>query len=244
MRESGLRVPTAVSWSGGKDSALALHALLMDPLADVRALVTTVTDEYDRVSMHGVRRSLLEKQSAAVGIPLRIVRIPPSATNDQYEAAMRAELTSLREAGIEAMAFGDLFLSDVRAYRERLLEGSGIAPLFPLWGEPTPQVAQGFVRDGFRAILVCVDPQQLDVSHCGAEFDEALTSVLPSTADPCGENGEFHTFVYDGPMFERPIEAQRGEVVEKSGFVFCDLLPRDEASATSGDAPRGGIPRA
>jgi diphthamide synthase (EF-2-diphthine--ammonia ligase) len=142
------------------------------------------------------------------------------------------------------MAFGDLFLPDVRAYRERLLDGSGIVPVFPLWGRPTPSVARAFVRDGFRAVLVCVDPRQLDVSHCGAEFDDSLIAALPGTVDPCGENGEFHTFVYDGPMFGCPIGVQRGEVVEKSGFAFCDLLPGDAACATSGDAPRGGIPRA
>jgi uncharacterized protein (TIGR00290 family) len=236
--------PTALSWSGGKDSALALHALLTDSSNDVRVLVTTVTDEYDRISMHGVRRALLEDQAAALGIPLRVVRIPPAATNDQYEAAMRAELAALRESGIEVLAFGDLFLADVRAYRERLLEGAGIEPTFPIWGKPTASLARTFIRDGFRAVVVCVDPRQIDVSHCGAEFDDALLSALSPAADPCGENGEFHTFVYDGPMFSRPIEAQRGDVVEKSGFVFCDLLPGDATRATSGDALRGGIPRA
>ncbi|HUQ79499.1 MAG TPA: hypothetical protein VM076_00100 [Gemmatimonadaceae bacterium] len=236
--------PTALSWSGGKDSALALHALLTDAAVDVQVLLTTVTDEYDRISMHGVRRSLLEDQAAALGIPLHIVRIPPAATNDQYEAAMRDALGELRSSGIEAMAFGDLFLVDVRAYRERLLNGSGIEPLFPIWGRPTAVLARTFVHDEFRAVLVCVDPRQIDVSHCGAEFDQSLLEALPASADPCGENGEFHTFVYDGPMFGRPIEAQRGDVVEKGGFVFCDLLPGDVTRASSSDAPRGGIPRA
>ena len=155
-----------------------------------------------------------------------------------------AELEALRNLGIEALAFGDLFLGDVRAYRERLLDGSGIEPTFPIWGKSTASLARTFIRDGYRAVVVCVDPRQIDVSHCGAEFDEALLSALSPDADPCGENGEFHTFVYDGPMFSRPIEAQRGNVVEKSGFVFCDLLPGDAPRATSGDAPRGGIPRA
>ena len=236
--------PTAISWSGGKDSALALHALLTDPEIDVHALLTTVTDEYDRISMHGVRCSLLEEQAAALGIPLHVVRIPPAATNEQYEDATRTALGTLRSSGIEAIAFGDLFLEDVRAYRERLLKGSGIEPLFPIWARPTGTLARSFLRDGFRAVLVCVDPRQIDVSHCGSEFDQSLLDGLPASADPCGENGEFHTFVYDGPMFDRPIEAQRGAIVEKSGFVFCDLLPGDAPRATSGDAPRGGIPRA
>lgn len=236
--------PTALSWSGGKDSALALHALLTDSRFDVKALVTTVTDEYDRISMHGVRRALLEEQAAVLELPLRIVRIPPNATNEQYETAMRAELAQLRASGIETIAFGDLYLADVRAYRERLVAGSGLDPVFPLWGRPTLAVAQSFVRDGFRAVLVCVDPRQIDVSHCGAEFDESLLGALPAAADPCGENGEFHTFVYHGPMFSRSIVTQRGEIVDRNGFVFCDLLHGDVTCATSGDAPRGGIPRA
>ena len=236
--------PTALSWSGGKDSALALHALLMDPAVDVRALITTVTDEYDRVSMHGVRTALLREQADVLGIPLDEVRIPPSATNEQYEAAMLGSLQAHRDAGVEAVAFGDLFLTDVRGYRERLLSGTGLEPVFPIWGRHTAELARGFVRAGFRAVLVCVDPRQIAVSHCGAEFDDALLDALPASVDACGENGEFHTFVYDGPMFARPIEVRRGEVVERSGFVFCDLLPGDVARATSGDAPRGGMPRA
>jgi len=216
----------------------------MDPGVDVRALVTTVTDRYDRVSMHGVRTALLREQADVLGIPLAEVRIPPSATNDQYEAAMLDALRAQRDAGIEAVAFGDLFLTDVRAYRERLLSAIGLEPAFPIWGRPTAELARGFVRDGFRAVLVCVDPRQLDVSHCGAEFDDVLLDALPKTVDACGENGEFHTFVYDGPMFDRSIGVQRGDVVEKSGFVFCDLLPGDAARATSGDAPHRGMPRA
>ena len=233
--------PVALSWSGGKDSALALHALLMDPTVDVRALVTTVTDAYDRVSMHGVRMTLLKQQAEALELPLRTVRIPASATNAQYELAMGDGLRALRESGVEAVAFGDLFLADVRAYRERLVAEAGIKAIFPLWGRSTRSLAHDFVRDGFRAVLVCVDPRQIDVSHCGAEFDESLLGSLPTTADPCGENGEFHTFVYDGPMFGHPIDAQRGDVVEKGGFVFCDLLPGAVAGATSGDAPPGGM---
>ena len=238
------RKPIALSWSGGKDSALALHALLRDRTVDVAALVTTVTSEYDRVSMHGVRTALLEEQATVLGLPLHVVRIPPGATNAQYERAMRGALQTLRERGMAAMAFGDLFLADVREYRERLVSDTGVEALFPIWGRATGPLARRFVRDGFRAVLVCVDPRQIDVSHCGADFDDALLEALPATADPCGENGEFHTFVYDGPMFDRPIRARRGEVVEKSGFVFCDLLPPDAADASSGGAVRDGMPSA
>jgi uncharacterized protein (TIGR00290 family) len=218
-------VPTVLSWSGGKDSALALHELLMDPTVNLRGLLTTVTDGYDRVSMHGVRTSLVQAQAAALEIPLWSVRIPPSATNEQYERAMVEVLTAIHREGIEQVAFGDLFLADVRAYRERLVAGTGLLPVFPLWGKRTVDLAQRFVSCGFRAVIVCVDPRQIDVSHCGAEFDEALLRALPGSADPCGERGEFHTFVYDGPMFRQPIAAQRGVIVERDGFFFCDLLP-------------------
>jgi uncharacterized protein (TIGR00290 family) len=238
------RRPIALSWSGGKDSALALHTLLRDRSVDVASLVTTVTSEYDRVSMHGVRTALLEEQAMVLGLPLHVVRIPPAATNAQYERATCEALQALRQQGIAAMAFGDLFLTDVREYRERLVGDTGIEALFPIWGRATDPLARRFVRDGFRAVLVCVDPRQIDVSHCGADFDDALLEALPASADPCGENGEFHTFVYDAPMFERPIRTRRGEVVEKSGFVFCDLLPPDAAGASSGDAVRDGMPSA
>jgi len=225
--------PTVLSWSGGKDSALALHELVMDPSIDVRGLVTTVTDGYDRVSMHGVRTALVSAQAATFGIPLWSVRIPPSATNEQYERAMVEALQAVRRDGIEAIAFGDLFLADVRAYRERLVEQTGLRPVFPLWGKPTGDLARRFVSSGFRAVVVCVDPRQIDVSHCGSEYDAALLDGLPTSADPCGERGEFHTFVYDGPMFGEPIATQRGVVVERDGFAFCDLLPDDANSACS-----------
>jgi uncharacterized protein (TIGR00290 family) len=226
-------VPTVLSWSGGKDSALALHELLMDPTVDLRGLLTTVADGYDRVSMHGVRTSLVAAQAVALEIPLWSVHIPPSATNEQYEQAMAEVLASVRRDGIEAIAFGDLFLADVRAYRERLVAGSGLRPLFPLWGRATVDLAQRFVSSGFKAVVVCVDPRQIDVSHCGAEYDTALLGALPGSADPCGERGEFHTFVYDGPMFREPIATQRGVVVEREGFFFCDLLPGGADVASS-----------
>jgi uncharacterized protein (TIGR00290 family) len=229
----GPRGPTVLSWSGGKDSALALHALLRDRTVEVRGLLTTVTDGYDRVSMHGVRTELVTAQSDVLGIPLWTVRIPMSATNDEYERATLDQLALLRDAGIETVAFGDLHLADVRAYRERVISHANLRSRFPLWGKPTAKLAQDFIRDGFRAVLVCVDPRQIDVSHCGAEFDSALLEALPSGADPCGEHGEFHTFVYDAPMFARPIATQRGVVVERDGFVFCDLLPSDAGGASS-----------
>lgn len=225
--------PTVLSWSGGKDSALALHELLMDPTVELRGLLTTVTDGYDRVSMHGVRTALVAAQAAALEIPLWSVRIPQSATNEQYESAMLEGLGAVRREGIEAIAFGDLFLADVRAYRERLVDGTGLRPLFPLWGKSTSDLAKRFVSCGFRAVLVCVDPRQIDVSHCGSEYDDLLLSALPASADPCGERGEFHTFVYDGPMFCEPIATQRGVVVEREGFVFCDLLLGDPHGASS-----------
>jgi len=228
-----MATPTVLSWSGGKDSALALHELLMDRTVDVRGLLTTVTDGYDRVSMHGVRTPLITAQAAALGIPLWTVRIPQRATNEEYERAMLDGFDAMSRDGIEAIAFGDLFLEDVRAYRERLVAVSRLRPLFPLWGKATGDLAHRFVGCGFKAILVCVDPRQIDVSHCGSEFDPALLSALPASADPCGEHGEFHTFVYDAPMFDAPIATQRGVIVEREGFVFCDLSPRDSHGATS-----------
>jgi uncharacterized protein (TIGR00290 family) len=188
--------------------------------------------------------ALVEEQANAVSLPLAWVHIPPSASNADYERAMIEGLSELSDRGIEAIAFGDLFLEDVRAYRERLASSVPIRPLFPIWGKPTAALGRSFIRDGFRATLVCVDPRQLDVSHCGSSYDDALLDALPESVDPCGEHGEFHTFVYDAPMFSAPIEAQRGEVVERGGFVFCDLLPGDVPRATCGDASRGGTPPA
>jgi uncharacterized protein (TIGR00290 family) len=217
--------PVLFCWSGGKDSALALHAL--QQRADVRVigLLTTVTDEYDRISMHGVRATLLEAQARATGVPLRVARIPRDCPNDRYEAVTRDAFAAYAAEGGEHVAFGDLFLADVRAYRERLLAPLPLAPTFPLWGEDTRALAYRFIELGFRAVLVCVDPRQIDPAFCGREYDESLLAELPTTADPCGENGEFHTFVYDGPIFHEPVAIRRGEIVERSGFWFCDLAP-------------------
>ena len=225
MNPTTERTRTLVSWSGGKDSSLALHRVLGDGSAQVDGLLTTVTDEYDRISMHGVRMSLLEAQARALSLPLRVARIPRACTNDVYEAVSRDALAAYAAEGGRRVVFGDLFLEDVRAYRERLLAPLPLAPDFPLWGEDTRALAHRFVGLGFRAVLACVDPRQIDPSLCGREYDETLLPDLPPGADPCGENGEFHTFVYDGPIFGSPVAVTRGAVVERDGFVFCDLLP-------------------
>jgi uncharacterized protein (TIGR00290 family) len=216
-----------LSWSGGKDSALALQALLADPSFQVVGLVTAVTDEYDRISIHGVRRSLLEAQAAAVGLPLHVIHLKPGCTNDEYERAFHLglEAAGRAHADCDHIAFGDLFLADVREYRERLLAGSRWKPVFPLWGLDTTTLARRFVDDGFAARLVCVDTTQLDGAFAGRAFDRALLADLPASADPCGERGEFHTFVSDGPVFRRPVPYQLGERVLRDGrFMYCDLV--------------------
>jgi uncharacterized protein (TIGR00290 family) len=221
-------VPTveiALSWSGGKDSALALRALRTAPGLDVGALITTVNTDYQRISMHGVRRELLVAQAGAAGLPLVEIEIPAGCSNELYEQRMGQALarSPLREA--PAVAFGDLFLSDIRAYREERLGRVGKEAVFPLWGRDTKLLAHEFIEDGFEALLVCVDPARLDASFAGRAFDRDLLDELPADVDPCGENGEFHTFVHSGPIFSQPISCTRGEVAEREGFVFCDLLP-------------------
>ena len=212
-----------LSWSGGKDSALALNAVRYE--LDVAALLTTVTKDYDRISMHGVRRKLLEAQAAARGIPLHVVTIPKECTKEDYEARMGETMEGFIAQGIEKVIFGDLFLEDIRAYREEKLAQVGMTALFPLWGRDTAELAREFIELGFRAVLTCIDPKVLDPSFVGRAYDEALLKALPSEVDPCGENGEFHTFVLDGPGFAHPIPALQGERVEREGFWFCDLVP-------------------
>ena len=222
------RTQVILSWSGGKDSSLALAALRADPSVEVVALQTTVTRGYDRISIHGVRRALLEVQAAAAGLPLLEVALGPACSNDAYEAAFQAGLEEARERfpRCRTIAFGDLFLADVRAYRERLLAPTGFAPLFPLWGEDTTALAAAFVARGFEACLVCVDTTQLGAEFAGRAFDTRLLQDLPSTVDPCGERGEFHTFVWRAPVFARDVAVERGEVVlREARFAFCDLLP-------------------
>src|SRR5712692_1172564 len=197
--------------------------------AEVVGLLTTVNDAYDRVAMHGVRRSLLEAQAEAAGIPLWIVPIPSPCSNAQYEEAMGGAMTRARGEGIEAVAFGDLFLEDIRAYREEKLAGTGITPLFPLWRQPTSRLAHAMIDAGVRAYVTCVDPKQILASFAGRLWDRSLLEELPATADPCGENGEFHTFVFEGPMFRNAVPVRTGIITEREGFVFADLLPATEA---------------
>jgi uncharacterized protein (TIGR00290 family) len=213
----------ALSWSGGKDSALALWTLRRQQLAPA-ALITTVTEGYERISMHGVRRELLARQVEVLGLSHVEVVIPAAGVNDIYEARM-AQAFAAPLAGIEAVAFGDLFLEDVRTYREERLAAGGRRGLFPLWGRDTSALAREFLDAGFEATLVCIDPRALDPSFVGRPYDERLLSELPPDVDPCGENGEFHTFVSDGPIFAEPIPCEKGGIVEREGFVFCDLIP-------------------
>ena len=215
---------SALSWSGGKDSALALHELQQGPGPDPRALITTVTAEFERVSMHGVRRELLCRQARAVGLPLVEVEIPAACSNDVYEQRMGEALARPPLAEAETIAFGDLSLADIRAYRVQRLSQVGKRAVFPLWGRDTTELAHEFVEQGFEAFLVCVDPGRLDASFAGRRLDAELLADLPPEVDPCGENGEFHTFVYAGPIFDAPIPCRAGEVVERDGFVFCDVL--------------------
>ena len=214
-----------LSWSSGKDSAWSLHLLRMRREIEVVGLLTTVNEAHARVAMHAVRVELLETQSKAIGLPLWPVAIPSPCSNAEYETAMAGAIKRAKAEGITVMAFGDLFLEDIRRYREERLAGSGIEPNFPIWGLPTDKLAQEMINGGLRARVTCVDPRQLPKSFAAREFDGEFLADLPSTADPCGERGEFHTFAYDGPMFHYPVAVQTGEVVERDGFIFADLLP-------------------
>jgi uncharacterized protein (TIGR00290 family) len=226
--------PVILAWSGGKDSALALQALRADPQFDPVGLLTTVTSDYDRISMHGVRRTLLIEQAAAVGLPLVEATIPAGASNEAYEAAMTVALDDVRVRFpvVRHVAFGDLYLTDVRAYRERQLMGSGFDPLFPLWGLDTRALAERFIDELFDAVIVCADTQQIAASFSGRRYDRELLRELPAHADPCGENGEFHTFVADGPVFRSRVGYTIGDVVLRDGrFAYCDLHLVNGASA-------------
>lgn len=222
-----MATPVVLSWSGGKDSALALHALSQNENVEVVGLLTTVTDDYDRVSMHGVRRSLVRAQADRLGLPLLEARISAGASNEAYEAAFLDALTASRtlQPEVRQIAFGDLFLEDVRRYRETLLARTEWTPLFPIWGENTAALARRFIADGFAARLVCVDTTQLDAEFAGRPFDTQLLSDLPKAVDPCGERGEFHTFVSDGPPFAEPVPYECGDHVLRDGrFMYWDLL--------------------
>ena len=219
-----------LAWSSGKDSAWSLHELRVAGEVEVVGLLTTINEAFDRVAMHAVRTELLRAQAAATALPLWPVPIPWPCSNGDYEAAMAAAMARACAEGITQVAFGDLFLEDVRRYREERLAPIGITPLFPLWGTPTDALARRMVEAGLRARLTCVDPKSLDARFAGREFDAALLAELPPTVDPCGERGEFHTFAYDGPMFGRPVPVRAGEVVRRDGFVFADLLPTEVAA--------------
>lgn len=223
-----------LAWSSGKDSAWTLHVLRQLADVEVVGLLTTVNQAFDRVAMHAVRRDLLVAQAEAVGLPLFTVEIPYPCSNAQYEAAMAAAMDQARGDGVTAVAFGDLFLEDVRRYREDRMRETGLTPLFPIWGIPTDALAREMVATGLRARLTCVDPRQLPASFAGRDFDETLLADLANLhpdVDPCGERGEFHSFAYDGPMFRRAVPIRAGEVVERDGFVFADLL-LDEGAAS------------
>ena len=218
-----------LSWSSGKDSATALAALQADPTVELRGLFTTLNGEADRVAMHAVRRTLLRAQAEAAGLPLFEVDLPSPCTNDEYLARVRDALEPLVRDGVEAMAFGDLYLPDVRKFREDQCDEGGLGHLFPLWGRDTRALAEEMIASGREATLTCADPKVLDPSFAGRPFDAALLDALPGGADPCGENGEFHTFVHACPAFRAPIDVEVGERVERGGFVFCDVLPRHGA---------------
>jgi uncharacterized protein (TIGR00290 family) len=214
-----------VSWSSGKDGAWALHELRRADDVDVVGLLTVVNIEHDRVAMHAVRSELLRAQADAVGLPLSIIPLRWPSANEDYEAAMAAAIADAARAGVTAIAFGDLFLADIRAYRERQLAGTGLTPLFPLWGRPTDKVVREMIAAGLRARITCVDPRQAPRELVGRDLDLSLVAALPPGVDPCGERGEFHTFAWDGPGFRAPVPIETGRVVERDGFVFADLRP-------------------
>jgi len=212
-----------LSWSGGKDCAWALERSRGSDF-EIAALLTTINRQSDRVAMHGVRRDLIEKQARSIGIPLWTALLPWSCPNGRYEEVMAETCRQAVGAGMEAVIFGDLFLADIRAYRERMLAGTGLVPVFPLWGQPTPALARGMLAAGLRARIACIDRRVLDRSFAGREFDARFLTGLPPAVDPCGENGEFHTFVYDGPMFRWPVVVEPDALHEDGDFTFADFL--------------------
>ena len=216
-----------VSWSGGKDSCMALREVQRTSNIRVEALLTTVTRDSDRISMHGVRRTLLERQATSLGVPLHQIFISKGASNEEYETKMGEAFSGYRDRGIDTVVFGDLFLEEIRAYRERMVAKHKMASLYPVWGRDTSQLIRDFISLGFKTAIVCVDPAKLDPSFVGRVIDEELLAQLPLHVDPCGENGEFHTFVFDGPIFKNPVKFSFGEIVCRDSFWFCDLLPAE-----------------
>lgn len=219
------RPKALVSWSSGKDSAYALWEARRAGQLEIAGILTTVTAAFERVSMHGVRDALLDRQANELGLPCHKVHIPSPCPNEVYEALMGRALAEAKASGVTHFVFGDLFLEDIRAYREAKLEAVGVRAVFPLWGRDTRALAHDMIEQGFRARTTCIDPRKLAASFAGRQFDARFLSELPPEVDPCGENGEFHTFVTGGPMFSREIAVERGEIVERDGFVFADLVP-------------------
>jgi uncharacterized protein (TIGR00290 family) len=217
---------TWLSWSSGKDSAWALHVLRQSDEYQVAGLFTTVNATFERVAMHAVRVELLREQALAVGLPLHLIEIPYPCSDEQYAEVMTAFMARAKAADVQCMAFGDLYLQDVRNYREQRMQGSGIAAIFPLWGKPTRALLEEMLAGGLRACLTCVDPRVLPAAFAGCELTPELLDSFPSGIDPCGENGEFHSFVFDGPMFTRALDVETGEVVTRDGFVFADCQIR------------------
>ena len=217
------QIATLVSWSSGKDSAWALHVLQQSKEYKIVGLITTLNSAFDRVAMHSTRREVLEAQAAAVALPLQVIPLPWPCSNQEYEAAMLKACDKAVAAGVEAIAFGDLFLEDIRRYREDSLRVSGLTPLFPIWGLETRSLLCEMIASGVKARIVCVDPKKMPAKFAGCDLDEAFLRELPAGIDPCGENGEFHTCVYDGPMFREAIPMESGDVVEREGFVFADV---------------------
>jgi uncharacterized protein (TIGR00290 family) len=229
-KDSLIKKKVLISWSTGKDSAYALHHIRQTNQYEVVGLLSTITEEYDRVAMHATRHELLKKQAERLGLPLYPVFIPSSCSNEIYEARMEIVLGHVIKEGITHIVFGDLFLDDIRKYRESKLAKANIIPLFPLWGIDTVHLAKEMINAGIKAVITCIDPKKLDASFVGRQFDIQLLSDFPKGIDPCGENGEFHTFVYDGPMFYNPIPISIGTVVERNGYIFRDVMYLNGAS--------------
>lgn len=230
------RIPVVLSWSSGKDSAWTLKALREDPRYEVTGLLTTINQSARRVAMHAVREALLKQQAESLGLKLRMVPLPWPCSNADYEQRMGAALQELAAQGVRAIAFGDLFLEDIRAYREKQLAGTPLDAVFPIWGRNTRELAEEMIASGLRAVLTCVDPKQIDRKFAGRSYDGKLLAELPQSADPCGERGEFHTFACDGPMFQRAIAIEAGAITEREGFVYADLRPAALASPRGGEA--------
>jgi len=217
--------PLVVSWSGGKDSTLALNEILSSSNYEVHSLITTVTEGYDRISIHGVRNELLQQQVQSIGLPLHKVSIPKDSTNEQYESAFKKVLLKFKNKGINEIVFGDIFLEDVKKYRDDLLVTLDMKGIYPIWKKDSKVLARKFIELGFKAVTTCIDSQQIDKKFAGREYDSEFLNNLPNSADPCGENGEFHTFVYDGPLFDKKINFTKGEIVFRDDrFYYCDLI--------------------